>query len=388
MRYYLIVCFFLINFTLVIEKAVAQDENGSALANSSLRISGQLSGWQQYGPDLDKSLWFGARYMPQVNFEIPFPDGTLLDFEGAINVFGNWGIKPFKDTETDGKIKPYRLWGRCSKNDSEVRLGLQKVNFGSAQMFRPLMWFDKMDPRDPLQLTDGVWGGLFRHYFPNNANLWFWMLFGNSDTKGWEIVPTGGDDIKPEFGGRVQLPVPKGEAALSYHFRKALINDLIPGYDDVSENRFGFDVKLDVGAGVWLETSWMNYSKDLGIYTNQEMLTLGTDYTFNIGNGIGFTFEHLLYSTDKNAFEYKNTANFSGMTLSYPVSMIDDLDSIIYYDWKKSNMYFTVNWKKQFNSISFYLMGYWNPKTNTLPTQGGSDRFSGKGFQFMAVWNH
>lgn len=63
----------------------------------------------------------------------------------------------------------FRFSGQLSGRVSELRLGLQKINFGSAQLFRPLMWFDKMDPRDPLQMTDGVWGALYRYYFRNNG---------------------------------------------------------------------------------------------------------------------------------------------------------------------------------------------------------------------------
>ena len=86
-------------------------------------------------------------------------------------------------------------------------------------MLRPLMWFDKIDPRDPLQLTDGVWGLLARYYFLNNANIWLWGLYGNEKPKTWEIGKT--NQHYPEFGGRFQSPVPKGEAAVSYHFRMA-----------------------------------------------------------------------------------------------------------------------------------------------------------------------
>ena len=87
-----------------------------------------------------------------------------------------------------------------------VRGGLQKINFGSANLLRPLMWFDQIDPRDPLQLTDGVWGILGRYYFLNNANIWVWGLIGNDQRKGWEVIPSVKN--KPEFGFRVQMPIP------------------------------------------------------------------------------------------------------------------------------------------------------------------------------------
>jgi hypothetical protein len=69
--------------------------------------------------------------------------------------------------------------------------------------------------------------------------------------------------------------------------------------------------------------------------------------------------------------------------------MIDNLSAMTYYDWTNNDSYIFLNWKRQFNHISFYLMGYWNPKTYILPGQSaGNSRFAGKGLQIMLVWNH
>ena len=105
-------------------------------------------------------------------------EGLRFDAEVSGNMYGSGDIIPFSNEEAswdarwDGKVKLYRGWGRVSNDRAEVRVGLQKINFGSAMMLRPLMWFDSMDPRDPLQMTDGVWGAMGRYYFNNNANVW------------------------------------------------------------------------------------------------------------------------------------------------------------------------------------------------------------------------
>ncbi len=356
----------------------------------SFRYSGQLSAWGQYAPDIELEGWLGARYIPQLDYKIPLAHKRLIDFEVSANIFGDMGFSPFDSISTDGKIKPYRVWARYSTDRMELRLGLQKINFGSAQMFRPLMWFDRMDPRDPLQLADGVWGLLFRYYFQNNANIWVWGLYGNDDPKGWEVIGTS--NHYPEGGGRVQLPVPRGEAALSYHFRVADASDLgayLPAASNaVGENRIGFDMKLDVVVGVWAEASWTHLNKNIDILTNQEMITLGTDYTIGIGNGLAATFEQLVYSNDRHAFGFANTTTFSGLSLSYPIGLFDNLSTMVYYDWTNQNLYNFINWQKQLNHITFYVMAYWNPKTYNIPTQTGSDRFTGKGIQLILVWNH
>lgn len=373
---------------LIPANAFAQESTGKVM--SSFDYRGQLSAWSQFAPDIEQSLWFGGRYVPQINYEINFPTQHKIDFEISANIFGSIGIKPFSETDANGKIKPYRIWGRYSTQQMEIRLGLQKINFGSAQMFRPLMWFDSMDPRDPLQMTDGVWGGLFRYYFQNNTNIWFWTLYGNNQNKGWEFVPSS--QSFPELGGRVQLPLKQGEVALSYHFRQTDFSDdiysTLTSYEKIPENRIGFDIRLDRFIGLWFEGSWTHASKNLGEFTNQTMLTLGGDYTFGIGNGLGLTFEQLLYSYDEKAFAFQNATTFSGLTFTYPVTLFDNISTMFYYDWENNDFYSFLNWQHDFNHFSLYGMLYWNPKSMELPSQMGNERFFGKGVQIMFVWNH
>jgi hypothetical protein len=185
----------------------------------SLSLKGQLSAWMLYNGANDLPFYAGGRYIPQLNYNMRQKKETHIDFEASVNINGSAGFHPFDTIVTTGRIKPYRLWARYSTQQFEVRVGLQKINFGSASLLRPLMWFDQVDSRDPLRLTDGVWGVLGRYYFLNNANIWLWGLYGNKDPKGWEL--SGTNSHFPEAGGRIQLPVPAGEAALSYHYRIA-----------------------------------------------------------------------------------------------------------------------------------------------------------------------
>jgi len=377
----------------------------------AFRFSGQVSTWGQLTPDIDRSLWVGGRIIPQLNLELPFAnDKNKIDFEASANIYGNCGINPFSEFDTDGKIKPYRVWARYSTAWMEFRTGLQKINFGSAQMLRPLMWFDKMDPRDPLQMTDGVWGGLFRYYFKNNANIWLWGLMMNKDTKGLEIISTAGD-IRPEAGGRVQVPIKNGELALSYHTRRVdLWNYLLPVAHPSSadgnplssnnlwsnpqpqpakltgEHRLGFDVRADVVVGLWFETAWTLLTDDI-FFKNQLMATLGADYTIGIGNGLGITLEHMLYSIGLKTFDFQTNVNFTAVNFTYPVSLAGNANAILYYDWKNNGFYSFAGFNYQIENVTLYLMAYLNPKTNTLPMQSGVERFTGKGIQLMAVWN-
>jgi len=361
-----------------------------ASAQDSTIFRGQASLWMNYNGAKDLPVYSGGRYIPQINSSFRLKNDHKIDFEASLNLNGSIGFNPFDTARASGKIKPYRLWVRYSTRQFEVRAGLQKLNFGSASLLRPLMWFDQVDPRDPLKLTDGVWGILGRYYFLNNANIWIWGLYGNSKPRGWD--PTGTNSGCPETGGRIQLPVPKGEVAFTYHHRNAdtrNLQGLMTGYARVPENKLGFDMKLDLIVGFWLEGSWTKKNKDLGMFTNQEIMNAGVDYTFGLGNGLYVIYEQLAAANDETPFLFRNTTYFSLLSLSYPIGISDNISGIVYYDWKNRNSYNFINWQKQFKNLTLYLMGYWNPKNYNIPAQGeGQNLFAGRGVQIMLVYNH
>ena len=374
------------NTTLALFLTIAQ----VVKAQDSLQFKGQLSPWINLNFDNKLPLYMGGNYIPQVNYSHEISKNRLFDTELSANIYGSAGFHPFDSARFNGKIKPYRAWIRYSSDQFELRLGLQKINFGSASILRPLMWFDQMDPRDPLQLTDGVWALLARYYFLNNANLWLWGLFGNHDPRAWEIVPT--NKWIPEFGGRLQIPVPGGEAALSYHHRTADNRGMAifsNYFEKIPEDRFGFDARWDWEAGLWIEGSWTRKQLNLGTLTNQEIFNAGIDYTFGIGSGLYVAYEHLLLSSDQKAFEFANKTSFSLLTANYPLGIFDKLTAIVFFNWTNKTAYNFVSWQKQFDNSILYLMGYWNPVNYQLPAQSGTmNLFSGKGIQLMFVFNY
>ncbi|HKK43343.1 MAG TPA: hypothetical protein VJ963_13095 [Bacteroidales bacterium] len=364
--------------------------SASLMGQDSIRFSGQASTWLNINPGNLLPLAGGVRYIPQVDYSRKAGKDRLFDAELSLNIYGSGNIHPFDTLNYRGNLKPYRGWLRYSTKQLEIRLGLQKLNFGSAMMLRPLMWFDQLDPRDPLQLTDGVYGLLARYYFLNNANIWVWSLYGNKGVRGWETIPV--NTSIPEFGGRIQLPLEKGEVAFTYHHRIADsrgIGDRIPAYDRIPENKFGFDARWDLMAGLWLEGSYTNKRKNLGMFTNQLALDVGADYTFGLGNGLYIAWEQLLASYDEKPFTFTNKAVFSLLTMRYPVGIIDNISAIVYYDWSNRKSYNFLTWQRQYDRISLYLMAYMNPDTFLLPAQTGSENiFAGKGIQLMFVFNH
>jgi hypothetical protein len=334
-------------------------------------------------------MFLGGRYLPELNYSYTFNNESMLDFEASANMYGSVLFHPFNNSKTDGDIAPYRIWGRFTGKQYELRVGLQKINFGTAMMLRPLQWFDEIDPRDPLQFTTGVYGVLGRYYFLNNANIWAWALYGNENPRGFELMKNN-QDI-PEFGGRLQLPVPRGEIGGTYHHRNASSADLqgFAFYYNIPENRYALDGKWDVGVGVWFEAVHINKAKNVGMLTNQTYLTLGVDYTFGIGSGLNVTLESMLSSYDKKAFAFENTSNVTATSIMYPLGFFDNISAMTYYAWESEDFSFFINYEHQFKKLTGYIMAYYNPDSQSgISTTQPENSFSGPGIRLMLVYNH
>jgi hypothetical protein len=108
--------------------------------------------------------------------------------------------------------------------------------------------------------------------------------------------------------------------------------------------------------------------KDMGMFTNQEILNLGMDYTFAAGKRINMIYEQLVAAFDEKPFGFNESITFSLLNVSYPVGLFDNISYILYYDWRNNAAYNFVNWQKQFNRLTVHLMGYVNPKSYQIPT--------------------
>lgn len=357
--------------------------------NDTLLFNGQASAWLNYNFSQDMSLWGGGRYIPQLNYSYK-NNSRMFDAEASANISGSLGTIPFDSINTSGSVKPYRLWLRYSGEQFEIRAGLQKINFGSSAMLRPLMWFDKVDPRDPLQLTDGVWAVLGRYYFLNNANLWIWGILPSENLKTWEI--TGSNPRFPEAGGRFQFPLKSGEMAFSLHTRTARSTDNnsgLPEYDKIPEYRFGLDGKWDLKIGLWFEATHTALGKNMGIASHLTLLSAGADYTFGIGNGLNLTVEHLQAMSADKSFKKTTTLAFSGLSVSYPLNISTNISYMAYYDWRNNNSYNIINIKQTISNFDLHILGYVNPVNYQMPySSGESQIMAGNGIQLMLVYHH
>ncbi|HJZ40591.1 MAG TPA: hypothetical protein VJ203_09520 [Bacteroidales bacterium] len=364
----------------------------SQAQHTMLRFENQFSGWGTIGFNDPVGYQLGGRFIPTLHLADSLSNSRIIDAELSVNAFGNALFTGNHYDDGDAVLKPYRLWLRYATPRFELRIGLQKINFGSATVLRPLMWFDKIDYRDPLQLTDGVYGFLGRYYFQNNANIWFWVLYGNDESRGWDAVPT--QKHIPEFGGRFQLPLGKGETAFSYHHREAVFDfpaDSISGISQIQypENKIGVDGKWDVGIGLWFEGVIKHNGLNSTIIPEWEtFFNLGADYTFPLGSGLTATAEYFRYSSRDELAEKGLHNNFTAVAANYPLGIMNSITGMVYYNWDLEEWYRIINLQRKYDYWSFYLMLFWNPDRFAI-YNASQDRnlFSGKGMQLMAVVN-
>lgn len=361
----------------------------SSQGQAKLEFDGQLSLYGNYNLNSDLEILLAGRYLPELNLKLPLKNNKAFDFQAAANIYGAYAFHPFDSDWNDANIKAYRVWGRYSTEQFELRVGLQKIDFGTAMILRPLQWFDEIDPRDPLKFTNGVYAALARYYFLNNANIWIWGLYGNENPRGFELIPS--QEKIPEFGGRFQYPIPKGEIAFSYHHRLALYasEPCVITYEEIPENKFGLDGKWDVVVGLWFEAAYTQKTKEVGLLTHQTYTTIGTDYTFGLGNGLNVVVEHMIGAYDQEAFQFSYVTNATAAILSYPLSMYDNISIINSYSWDMQAYSFFVNYEHQFKHFTGYVMAYYNPDIpQTILENNFENIFTGPGIRLMLVLNH
>lgn len=361
------------------------------LQSATTDFRGQVSGSATWNSESSEAV-LGLRYIPYLSFEQAVSVSWSVAGEASAQLYRYDRLRRDRRKSVSDEIKSYRLWLRMASARLEARLGLQKINFGSAVLMRPLMWFDRLDPRDPLQLTDGVYGALMRYYFLNNSNVWFWALLGNDTTKGWEIIPS--NRARVELGGRFQMPVPRGELALSLHRRELdlsrglLGKTPVQGHSD-AEHRIALDGKWDLGFGLWFEGSYIKRELVLSDLNNQFLATLGADYTFAIGNGLHALYESFWMRSSSKALGAGPERSFSAISVNYPLGLLDRVSGMFFYDWESVRLYRFLNWQRQYDHWSFYCIAFWNPEQFDLQQNLGQENiYAGKGLQVMVVFNH
>lgn len=347
-------------------------------------FNGELSGLTRAVDNGSTSnpVTFGLRYIPTFYMKFSSTEKNLIDFEIAGNLSSSYQIVSADSSINASNFKAYRFWLRYSTIRFESRLGLQKINFGPAKLLRSLRWFDRLDPQDPLQLAEGVYSLRLRYDFQNNANIWLWGLYGNKDLKGMEVISTRGKS--PEYGGRFQYPIGNGEMAITTHNRVIDISG-----ESIAENRIALDGVWDIGVEVFFESALIKTDVEDSNQNWQSFLTLGTDYTFGIGNGLTVLGEHLLFTVDDIPFGTTTKKDISGLMMLYSIGLIDQLTYFSFYNWSENLPYHYVSWQRTYDFWIFHVSVFWSRGKNGSTKESQSlASFGQKGIQLTIIFNH
>ena len=347
------------------------------LFSQSPEINGQISAWGTFYNEDETKLNGGIRFIPEFNLTKEISDESFLDFNFSINSY-------LYKTETsfDKKIDLYRLKFRYATSQSELRIGLQKINFGPARILRSLRWFDSVDPTDPLKLTNGVYAFRYKYNFLNNSEIWFWVLYGNDELRGNDLITS--DKKTPEFGGRFSYPLFNGEFAATFNQRKARFNNI-----DVNETRFALDGRFEIEAGFWFESVITKFEKNKFVYNWQNSVTIGSDYTFDIGNGLMFTAEHQLNRFAEDFSSGGNSINTTAMSAAYAFGLIDNFSGFLFYNWNIRQFYQTFQWNRVYDNYILNFNFYRYPETTSglVTDKNQNITRAGYGFQFTLIFN-
>jgi len=335
------------------------------------------------GPEPD-DIQVIARYLPAYETQGAYSETWDYDIEMRYQV--QW----YSSLDTDALsasslvVEPYRLALNLQSANAEYIIGLQKINFGPARILRSLMWFDSVNPMDPLELTPGVTGISTTHFYPSGRSSQAWLLL-SGDQIGWEFFPDKEGTF--ETGGRISIPNENGQIGISNHWRIADGSHANPDDPDMYEGRIGLDGFWDLGVGLWFESVYKHQQFDSNPFLGQLQTTIGTDYTVWVGNGILLMTEHMMINMW--ATEVESYYIYSTIMASYSPTMFDQLSLMLYMDWETETPLAYLSWGQTYDSFRFTLGAFY---TDTSSTQGSdaslNSNFSGKGIQLIVAYNH
>ncbi len=363
---------------------------GPARAGTALEWRGEASAMGIFGDREQVTPGVRLRYVPEALVTWKARPGLSFDADaaGELQAETRWPRDAPVETDTDASF--YRLWASVAGSATEVRAGLQQVDFGSATLLRPLMWFDTLDPRDPLKATAGVWGVRWRQSLPYGAGLWAWGLLGNDERRGWDLLPSSGDE--PEAGARLQVPVPRGEVAGAYHHRTAEF--ALPGTpgappmsQEIAEDRFGFDARWDVGIGAWLEGSWTDL-RDTPLSGGwQSALCAGGDYTFGVLDGLTVALEHMRLDASDDPLARGTGRDLTAFSVFLRLGVLDTVRGFGFKDWETGADSQVIEVRRTWDHWSVHLLGFRGG--DALGAFGPDGAFpAGNGGQLMLVYQH
>jgi len=314
----------------------------SNLLVSAFHHNGQL--WIDYNSDNDIESHI-AGYIPQFNIKnkkVEFSYSNKIIIENS-----------------DYSNQDYRYWVRYKNNIIDLKIGLQKISFGSAFILRNLNWFDSIDFRNTTNQTVGQKALQFKYFSKANYNFNFWF------------IPDNNDDMS--YGSRAEFSNNFGNYGIVFYKDNTNYNHSIINMPQIINNqnflidllqlkeneRLGLDYRYDGIFGLWLESTYIKSTNNLNLLNSINFTTIGFDYTVNMYNGIYLMYELMSYKFKAIDNSFLD-GNISSLMIQYPIGILYDLSFIRIFDNQIKDTYslirlittydyFTVNYSYSLN---------------------------------------
>lgn len=326
-----------------------------------------------------------ARILPNIRYQTERGEWQL-DSQLTGNFSGSWlEPKPLGGKNYQHLEKLHRLWVSANYDTSQITVGLQKINFGSARILRSLQWFDELDSQDPTQFTRGIKAALIKHYFADDSNIWAWFSSKNTEPLG--TLPLRGSSDEPEFGGRFQQPIPSGELAISVHHRLLDDDAGLP----TEETKLGLDGFFDVLAGLWFETSWSHFHDTSDLINNLFFTTVGGDYTFDIGDGLHALAEVQLVTIDSKVPNTEANHLTAVVVSTYTLSIIEQITALWTRGLTNETTHVNLSYQQTRDSVLWrvgYFYQFFDPAASALTRRSDvAQKANGHGVQLFGQIN-
>jgi hypothetical protein len=366
------------------------------LAGTEVEWKGELTAWTSASRFEDTTVALGFRYLPGVTISAPLVGEWQWDAEATVNLYGLTRNPGGGDSTCINDARFYRLWSRWYSEAFEIRLGMQEISFGPAKLLRTLRWFDQKDSLDPTGFTEGVRGLLLRYYFESNTNLWGWLMAGNDEPMGISPLITLRDTI--EGGGRWQWLSGPAEFGVTVHRRRVdpvgQLGSGLPASLPTVEERLGFDVGLNLGIGLYAEGALIRLEEGGGLPEEQRWSTLGADYTFDIGEGLGAMVELMTVNVrSKVAPTIDETNRIWAFSGQYGLNLFDRLELLAFRHEGSAVTLLQAFWKRttdDFDVTTVLTRGFCPDKATSaaLPVFFPLGDVCGEGLRLMVQYHY
>ncbi|HAX46090.1 MAG TPA: hypothetical protein DCX78_04580 [Nitrospina sp.] len=260
--------------------------------------------------------------------------------------------------ETD--VDLFRAWLRLDNGRLTIRGGRQKIMFGSGFIFRPLGFFDTRNVTGVVPVTRGV-DGLRSTFYLNDT----------SSIQGW-IVPAKIND-RMIAGLRWEALISEVESGLVAQYHPVSDLDDLPQFGQ-ELIQLGYHFKGEYHAGLWSEGR-VDFERVKENYPFRFDAVVGTDYTFDIGDGLHVLLEYFLSTREpqytQDDAKGDRTIHQFGLLLDQPVGADVAWQLFSLFDVRDGSFQLVPQVEYTLTSQVFlYISGKWGGTLKTNRTAG------------------